>query len=106
MTEQEILSELKAIRSLLALDKEERLQKMLDDLDEKHERVLEELSFTDWKTSEEFKGTLAEELDTSKRTIKRKLDDLASMQLVESRGEYSGTEYRKSGMLKAIDEIL
>jgi transcriptional antiterminator len=99
----EILAELRTIRTLLALDKEPQLQEYMDELDSSHERVLEEFSYTEWRPLPT--ADLAEELDISKRTVQLKVGDLIDFHLVERRGSGSGSEYRKTGLLHAAELV-
>jgi predicted transcriptional regulator len=103
MTDEDILSELRTIRTLLTLDKEERLIELLEDLDEVQEDILEELEYRDWSSG--FKENVAESRDVSKRTVQRGISDLIEKNLVEKRGAGRGVEYRKSGLMRAANLV-
>lgn len=101
MTEEEILAELRTIRTLLAIEKEDRLTTVVDDLDEKQLRILEELSFEEWRRSGEFQSEIADEFGVTNETIRRKKVDLVEKNLLIKKGINTGTEYKKSGLARA-----
>lgn len=101
MTEDELARELRTIRTLLAIDKEEKLHEIFDDLDKVEKAILNEFSSTEWRGTGEFKSELAEEQNTSVRTVDRRIDSLLDGNLVERKGNSSGTEYRLTGLYDA-----
>lgn len=99
MTDDDILSELRTIRTLLTLDKEDRLMELVDNLNGVQEEALEKLEFEEWSSG--FTENIAESRDVSERTVQRAINDLVDKNLVEKRGSGRGTEYRKSELLRA-----
>lgn len=103
MSEEEILSELRAIRTLLSLDKKEQLEQIIDGLSDKQKRILDELDGQDWTsipTSE-----ISEEFDVSDRSIQNHLGKLVDKNLIEKQGYGAGTEYRATGLLEAAEIV-
>lgn len=104
MTEnEEILAELRTIRTLLALDKEERLKELTPDLSDIQESILKRLDYTEWKslpTSE-----IADNHGTSTTTVRNHRDELVNNSMIFQSGSGSGTEYRKTGLLRSAKEL-
>lgn len=100
MSDEEILAELRTIRTLLALDKKEELNGILNGLDEVEQAIIE-------KVGDEWNGLstseIADELDVGDRTVQRRIGDLEEANLIEKRGSGRGTEYRETGLLRAAD---
>lgn len=103
MTDEEILTELRTIRTLLSLDKEEKLEEICDDLNEVQEDILDELGAEEWKSG--FSANLAEKHDISKRTVQRHLSDLTDRNMVEKVGDGGGAKYRRSALLQAAESV-
>lgn len=103
MSEDEILAELRTIRALLALGKEDELQGIIDDLTDLRHHVLEELD-EDWQSIET--SEIADEFDVSTRHVQRELSSLVDANLIEKRGSGRGTEYRASGLWSAAELVL
>lgn len=103
MTDKEILAELRTIRTLLALDKEEELNQFSNGLSEAQEHILSKLEYDEWSSLSS--STLADDLDSSTRTIQRETSDLVEKNLIEKKGAGRGTKYRKTGLLKATEMI-
>lgn len=101
----EILTELKTIRTLLSLEKEERLKKITEDSDEFQEAILDELQFDDWTKTSAFKEDLIEQFDSSSSTFNRKIKDLRTKNLIEKKGSGRGTMLKKSALLKAANLV-
>lgn len=102
MSEEEILAELRTIRTLLALDKEEELNGILNGLDEVEEEIIE-------RVSDEWEGLssseIADECDVGDRTVQRRIGSLEEANLIEKRGSGRGTEYRETGLLRAAELV-
>lgn len=98
MSDEEILAELRTIRTLLALDKEEEMGEILNDLDEVEQEIIDRLDkeWTTFSTSE-----VAEECDVGTSTVGRRVSNLEEVNLIEKRGNGRGTEYRETGLLRA-----
>lgn len=101
MTDDEILSELRTIRTLLTLEKEERLEETLSGLSNIQEDVLEELDYEEWSGG--FSEDIAESHDVSKRHVQKEIKDLMEKNLIERQGAGRGTKYRKSALVRAAD---
>lgn len=67
MDDEELLEELRTIRTLIAIDKKEYLEKAINNNDKVHDRILEELEYSHWTKATQFKGVIAEEYDISKK---------------------------------------
>lgn len=103
MSEEDILAELRTIRTLLALDKEEELEELATDFSELQKHLLDRLEYTEWHslpTSE-----IAEEFETSTTTVRNHRSELEEKNLVEKDGDGSGTTYRKTGLLRSAELI-
>jgi len=102
MSNEEILAELRTIRTLLALDKEEELNGILNGLDDVEQALVEEID-DEWGSlpTEE----IAEECDVGERTVRRRISDLQETHLIERQGNGSGTKYRETGLLRAAELI-
>ncbi|WP_081603269.1 MULTISPECIES: winged helix-turn-helix domain-containing protein [unclassified Haloferax] len=98
MSDEEILAELRTIRTLLALDKDEELNEILSGLDEIEEEIVETVG-------DEWDGLsaseVANEYDVGDRTVRRRIRSLEEANLIEKRGSGRGTEYRKTGLIRA-----
>ncbi|GAB3679661.1 hypothetical protein GCM10028857_01340 [Salinarchaeum chitinilyticum] len=103
MTDEKILSELRTIRTLLALDKEERLNERLNGHSDIQEQVLDQLSDENW--AQLPTADLADEHDVSKKTIQNHVGDLIDDGLIERKGQGGGIEYRKTGLLSAAELV-
>lgn len=102
MTEEEILEELRTIRTLLAIDKEQDLQQLTNDLSEIQRAILRELSFSEWRSIST--ADVAEETGSGTSTVGRHRTELEDRNLINSRGEARGAEYQKSGLLRAAEQ--
>lgn len=102
MSDEEILAELRTIRTLLALDKEEELNRILNGLDEVEEEIIERVS-DEW--SRISSSEIADEHDVADRTVQRRIGNLEEANLIERRGSAGGTEYRETGLLRAAELI-
>lgn len=100
MTNEEILAELRTIRTLLVLDKEEELDGILNGLSEVQQKIIEEVN-DEWNTLPT--SEIADECDVSTNTVRRGAGDLIERHLIERRGRGSGTEYRETGLLRAVE---
>lgn len=103
MTDKEILTELRTIRTLLTLEKEDRLEEIVSELSDIQEDILDELDYNEWRRG--FSAELAESHDVSKRHVQRETKDLVAKGLLERQGSGSGTEYRKSALMRAANLI-
>lgn len=102
MSEEEILAELRTIRTLLAFNKEEKLDSIMGSLDEVEQNITEEVD-EEWgslSTSE-----IADGCDVTDRTVQRRVGSLEESNLIEKRGNGAGTEYRETGLLKAAELV-
>jgi len=102
MTDEDILSELRTIRTLLAFDKQDELSEIIEALDEEQKVFLDELEAS-W-TSVSTKA-VAEEADVSKRTVQRGVGELVEMNLIQKQGNGRGTKYRTTGLYKAAELV-
>ncbi|WP_327053158.1 hypothetical protein [Halomicrococcus gelatinilyticus] len=103
MSDEEILAELRTIRTLLALDKEEQLNGFVDNHSEIQNQILDGLSGDEWSsipTSE-----IADEHDVSNEAVRRRIRDLMDDRLIERQGKGAATEYRKTGILRAAELV-
>lgn len=103
MTEEEILKELKTIRTLLAMDKEDDLEELATELSDTQKHILDLLNYSEWRsisTSE-----VADELDAGKTTIRNHRSELEDKNLINKRGNGSGAEYQKTGLLRAAESL-
>lgn len=103
MVDNEILEELKTIRILLAIDKEDQLREMTTELSEIQEYILDILSYSEWRsisTSE-----VADDLDVGETTVREHRSELEEMNLINKKGQAGGTEYRKTGLFRAADSL-
>jgi len=102
MSDEEILAELRTIRTLLALDEEEELNGIMNDLDEVEETIIEEVDdgWDSLPTSE-----IAEECGVGDRTVRRRVGNLEEAHLIEKQGNAAGTEYRETGLLRAAELV-
>lgn len=103
MTEEQIISELRTIRTLLAFERKQELGDIIDDLSEIQERILKEIESEGWSSIQT--SEIANEYDVSKRTVQNHLGRLIDENLVEKQGEGRGTEYRKTGLLRAAELV-
>lgn len=103
MTDEEILAELRTIRTLLALDKEERLRELTPELSEIQKTILDELDYSEWRSLPT--SDIAESHNTSTTTVRNHRDELVENSMVFQNGTGSGTEYRKTGLLRSAVEL-
>lgn len=96
----ELLEELRSIRALLMMDKQDDLEELGASINEEQSRILEELSYTEWVKSSDIKDEITNELGVSGKTFNRRMSDLEQEGLVEKEGQKSGTRYRKTGLLR------
>lgn len=91
MSDEEVLAELRTIRTLLALEREEKMSEILNDLDEVERAIMGRLDgeWTSFSTSE-----VAEECGVGTSTIGRRVSNLEEANLIERRGSGRSTEYR------------
>lgn len=97
MLEEEALRELRTIKTILAIDKQEDLEELTDNFSTIQEHILGLLDSYEWNslaTSE-----IAKEMDTHANTVRRHRSDLEDRNLVEKRGDDGGAEYRITGLL-------
>lgn len=106
MTDSEVVRELKTIRTLIALDKEEKLADIFSEIDDIQHDITNELSPTEWRKASEFKSDIADMHDTSNKTVERRLDSLIDHSLVERKGKGAGTKYRLTGLYDAAELVL
>lgn len=97
----DILSELRTIRQLLTLEKENRLEEMVGGLSDIQQDVINELKYVEWERG--FSEEIADAHDVSKRQVQRETKDLVEKNLIKRKGAASGTEYRKSALFRAAD---
>jgi DNA-binding MarR family transcriptional regulator len=102
MSDEEILVELRTIRTLLALDKEEEMHGILSELGEVEQAIIDRLDdeWTTFSTSE-----VAEKCDVGTSTVGRRVSNLEEANLIEKRGSGRGTEYRETGLLRAAELV-
>jgi len=103
MSEEQILAELRTIRTLLALDKEEQLNGFVNGHSEIQRHVLQHLSDEEWSyipTSE-----IADEHGVSNETVRTHIRELMDNRLIERQGQGGATEYRKTGLLRAAELV-
>lgn len=102
MTDEDILAELRTIRVLLSIDKEEELDEILNSLDEVEKTIVEWVG-DEWDslpTSE-----IAESCNVGDRTVQRRVNSLEESYIIEKQGNGAGTEYRETGLLRAAELI-
>ena len=102
MTEEQILTELRTIRTLHALDKEEELDDILSGLDEVEKKIIEEVD-EEWSTLPT--SEIAETCDVAERTVRRRVGNLEEVNLIERQGNASSTKYRETGLLRAAELV-
>jgi len=103
MSDEEILTELRAIRTLLALDKEERLRELTPELSEIQKSILDELDYLQWHSLPT--SDIADAHDTSATTVRNHRDELVENSMMFQSGDGKGTEYRKTGLLRSAVEL-
>lgn len=96
----ELLEELRSIRALLMMDKQDALEEMGEGIDDEQLRILEELSYDEWVKSSDIKDVITDDLGISGRTFTRRVKDLEQKGFLEKEGQKSGTKYRKTGLLR------
>lgn len=95
--EEEALMELRTIKTLLAIDKEEHLEDITGDLSSIQDHIIGLLDPYEWRplaTSE-----ISDEFDASNSTIRNHRSELEDKNLIEKKGEGSGAKYRITGLL-------
>lgn len=102
MTDEEMLNELRAIKYLLAISTREPLGKAHADLDEIHRDLLDELSISKWKKTNDIQERLAEKHDVSKRTIRGRRKDLLEKGLLKESREDT-TKYKATAVGQAVN---
>lgn len=103
MTNDEVLKELKTIRTLLAIDKEEDLRELTTELSETQEHIMQMLSYSEWRSIPT--SDVADELDIVNRTVQEHRSELEEMNLINKRGKGGGTEYRITGLYRAAESL-
>lgn len=103
MAEEEILKELRTLRTLVAIDKEEDLKDLTSDLSDLQRHILNHLDFTEWQslsTSE-----IAESFECGTTKVRNHRSRLENRNLIAKKGEGSGAKYRKTGLLRSAEQI-
>lgn len=103
MSDEEILEELRTIRALLTLGKEDELRGILHDLSDIQQHIIEELD-EDWQSIDT--SEVADEFDVSTRHVQREMGSLVEANLINKQGAGRGTEYRKTGLTNAADLVI
>jgi len=102
MSEEQILAELRTIRTLLALDKMEELNEIMNGLDEVEQEIIERVG-NEWDGLSS--SEIADECDVGDRTVQRRIGSLEETNLIEKRGNGRGTEYRETRLLRAAELV-
>ena len=102
MANEEILAELRTIRTLLALDKEKELNELFEELDEVEHALLEAVD-NNWDSLPT--ADIASECGVGNRTVQRRANNLVDLHLLEKRREGNGTEFRGTGLLTAAEIV-
>lgn len=103
MTDEEVLKELKTIRTLLAMDKEGNLEELTTELSMIQRHILDMLHYSEWRSIST--STVADELDVANSTFRDHRSELEEKNLINKRGEKKGAEYRKTGLLRAAESL-
>jgi predicted ArsR family transcriptional regulator len=103
MAQEEILTELRTIRTLLALDKEERLRELTPELSDTQHSILDELDYSEWNTLPT--SDIADDHDIHANTVRDHRDELVENSMIFQSGSGSGTEYRKTGLFRSAEEL-
>lgn len=104
-TEEEILEELRSIRALLMMDRQDQLKGLGESLNDDQLAILEELSYDDWIKSANIKDEITEEIEISGRTFNRRINVLEEKGLIEKEGQTRDTKYRKTGLLRMVQTL-
>lgn len=103
MTDEELLSELRTIRLLLSIDKEEEIEQLVTGLSEKQKHILSQLSYSEWRsisTSE-----IADQFDVGTTTVRNHRSELEEKNLIAKKGQGKGAVYRKTGLLRSASTL-
>jgi predicted ArsR family transcriptional regulator len=103
MADEEVMRELKTIRTLLAIDKEEELQELTMELSGTQEHILDMLSYSEWRSIST--SDVADELDVGTTTVRNHRCELEDKNLINKRGQKRGAEYRKTGLFRAAESL-
>jgi predicted transcriptional regulator len=101
MTEDEILHELRSIRTLLAIDKEEEMEELTTGLSEIQQHILSLLDYSEWRpipTSD-----VADDMNVGTTTIRNHRSELEAKNLIAKKGQGSRAAYRKTGLLRSAE---
>lgn len=94
---------LDAIIELLAVDKGDHLDQLVNGLDETEREIL--VKTQDWTSPSEFKEEVAEAADQSTRTVTRRAKGLADRGLLQVQGTGSGKEYKRTPLVSQVSRI-
>lgn len=103
MSEEQILEELRTIRTLLAIDKEDDLNELTTNLSEIQKHILNELDFTEWRSLST--SNIAETFDCGTTTVRNHRSELEEKNLITKDGDKRGAKYRKTGLLRSAEQI-
>lgn len=103
MTQDEILTELRTIRALLALDKEDRLRELTPELSDIQYSIIDELDYSEWNALPT--SDIANNHDTHANTVRNHRDELLENNMIIHSGSGSGTKYRKTGQFRSAQEL-
>jgi len=103
MTQEELLEELRTIRTLLAIDKEDDIEKLVGELSDVQQHILEELSFSEWRPLSS--SEIADSFGCSGNKVRNHRSDLVERHLIAKEGVKRGATYRKTGLLRAAEQM-
>ena len=100
MDDEDISEKLDAIIELLAIDKKECLEDLVDNLEDVERQIL--ASTAEWTAPVEFKEEIAEEVGVSPRTVINRAQDLEEVGLLESKGSGNGKTYKRDSLFSHV----
>lgn len=95
--EQELVMELRTIKTLLAIDKKDKLEELTEEFTPIQEHILGILDPYEWRSLPT--SDIADEMEVGNRSVRDHRSNLEDRNLVEKRGDGRGAEYRITGLL-------
>lgn len=97
----EMLEELRTIRTLLAIDKRDDIVEIVGELSDVQIHMVKILSHTEWMGIS--RSQVAEEVGVSEGTVSNHRAEMVDDNLIEKRGDGAGAEYRKTALLRVAE---
>lgn len=95
--EEDLVMELRTIKTLLAIDKQDELEELTAEFTPIQEHILGILDPYGWRSLPT--SDIADEMGVGKRSVRDHRADLEDRNLVEKRGDGRGAEYRITGLM-------